>query len=360
MSIQKQRDPFFDNARFILVVLVVFGHFLSGVRNDHPFLYELNNFLSLLRMPALIIMTGFLSKGFNRDGYIEKITKRILVPYLIFQVVFAYYYYNLYEYSVFKYDLLSPQYTLWFLLALFVWNLLLFVFTRIKYPLLWAVIIGVFIGYSDGSGHYMAIHRMFTFFPFFLLGFYMKKEHFEWVKRPAAKLVGVVLIVVVWFAMIAIFELPEARTWVLGNRNYNAMGYIRWDIGIVRLMLYVMSLAVGFAFLTFVPKKKTFFTHLGMRTAYIYILHGAIVRTLYHNNYLPENFTTVDYLLLPVYSLGLALILGSKPVNVVMKPLIEGKIVDYIFYPFRKIADYLKAPLAKYKNKVKTRLEKVS
>ncbi|MCT8140329.1 acyltransferase family protein [Anaerobacillus sp. CMMVII] len=360
MSIKKERDPFFDNARFILVVLVVFGHFISPVRTDHPVIYEINNFLSLFRMPALIILTGFLSKGFLRDGYIEKITKRILIPFFIFQVAYAYYYHYLYERtSTLNYDLLSPQYTLWFLLALFVWNLLLFVFTRIKYPLLYAVIIGVFIGYSDGAGHYFAIHRIFTFFPFFLLGFYMKKEHFEWVKRPMAKVVGAVLLVGVWIAIEQLFTLQEARAWVLGNANYTKMGYIRWDIGLGRLMMYALSLSVAFAFLAFVPKKKTFFTHLGTRTAYIYILHGGIVRTVYEK-YLPDQFTTVDYWMLPLYALALALILGSKPVNVVMKPFIEGKIVDYIFYPFRKIGAYLQEPIARQKTKLKEKMNKAA
>ncbi|MDQ0352386.1 fucose 4-O-acetylase-like acetyltransferase [Alkalibacillus filiformis] len=337
MKHEKTRDPFIDNARFILVALVVAGHFFSPIRNDYQIIYDLNNILGLFRMPALIILTGFLSKGFMKPGYIEKITKKILIPYLVFQFAVGAYYYWLFDYSTLNIDFLRPQYTLWFLLSLFIWNLLLFVFTRIKYPLLIAVVIGVLIGYSDGAGHYLSIHRTFVFFPFFLIGFYMRKEHFEFFKVPSAKIYGLIGFVVVWFALGYFFTPGEALTWIQGRTPYEEMGYIRWDIGLGRLLIYALSLIIGFAFLTFVPKNKTFFTHLGIRTAYIYILHAAVIRTLYEF-YLDDWVNELwHYFAILLFSFILALILGSKPVVWLTKPFIEGKIVDYILFPLRKV-----------------------
>ncbi|WP_078548759.1 hypothetical protein [Litchfieldia alkalitelluris] len=45
------RDPYIDNARFILVTLVVFGHLISPYRNENEIVYVINNFLASFRMP---------------------------------------------------------------------------------------------------------------------------------------------------------------------------------------------------------------------------------------------------------------------------------------------------------------------
>lgn len=331
----KERDPFYDNARFILVFLVVLGHFIVQVKHHHWLIFEFNNFLSLIRMPALVVITGFLSKGFNRPGYIEKNVKAILVPYLLFQIIFAYYYYILYDKSIFTYDFFQPQFSLWFIFSLFMWKMLLFIFTRLTHPLIWAFVFGIGIGYVESAGHYMNIQRTFTYFPYFLLGFYLKKEQFEIVKKKSSKLIGIVIVMIVWF-LVSQIPAAEVQSWLAANRSYVANGHEEWYSGLKRAMFYSFSLLVGFAFLSFVPKKKTLFTKLGRKTAYIYILHGAIVKTLYVHYIRPDEFNSIwDYIQLPVYAVLLVLILSSKPVTWLMRPLIEGKIVDYCALPFK-------------------------
>lgn len=334
----KQRDPFFDNARFLLVFLVVLGHFIAPIRSDYTFLKEANNFIGLFRMPALILITGYFAKSLNKPGFIEKITKKILVPYLIFQFFTGFYYYHLYGYTTLNVDFLTPQYTLWFMLSLFIWNMLLFIFTKIKYPLFFAILTGVLIGYSDNAGHFLTIQRTFTLFPFFLIGFYLKKEHFDLLKIPKVKIISAVGLVFVWLAFNNLFDPSEAERWVSGNFSYNAMGYIRFDIGLLQLIVYALSLIGGLAFLTFVPKKKTFFTSLGTKTAYIYILHAFIIRTFYEYYFtdLLENSTWQIYMI-PLYVFILMIILASKPIVLLMRPFIEGRIVDYMMKPCRMI-----------------------
>lgn len=332
----KERDPFFDNARFLLVFLVVLGHFVSPIRSDYLLLQEVNNFIGLFRMPALILVTGYFAKSFNKPGYIEKITKKILVPYLIFQFFIGLYYYNLYDYSVFNFDFLQPQYTLWYMLSLFIWNMLLFIFTKIKYPLLFAVLIGVLIGYSENAGGYLSIQRTLTFFPFFLIGFYLKKEHFGLLKLPKAKIISAVVLVFVWWSFYNLFDTAEAERWITGVYSYSAMNYIRFDIGLVQLIVYALSLLGGIAFLTFIPKRKTFFTSLGTKTAYIYILHAVIIRTFYEYYFadMIQNSNWHMYMV-PLYALVLTLVLGSKPIVFLTRPFIEGKIIDYLMKPLR-------------------------
>ncbi|WP_335871373.1 acyltransferase family protein [Bacillus sp. 2205SS5-2] len=178
------RDPFLDNSRFLLVLIVVFGHLISPFKENHEFIYSLNNFLSSFRMPALIMITGFFSKKFYKAGYIEKITIRLLIPFLIFQF---FYKYN----ASLSINWFSPSFGLWFLLSVYSWNLLLFVFTRLKQPIIFSIIIGVGIGLVDSAGHYISVSRTFFFFPFFLMGYYADQAHVEWIKTSKAKMVSI-------------------------------------------------------------------------------------------------------------------------------------------------------------------------
>src|SRR5690625_4229938 len=46
------RDPWLDNARFILIALVVFGHMLEPLADAHPWLQTCYRFVYAFHMPA--------------------------------------------------------------------------------------------------------------------------------------------------------------------------------------------------------------------------------------------------------------------------------------------------------------------
>ncbi|MEM5595768.1 acyltransferase family protein [Niallia circulans] len=59
----KQRDYYFDNAKFILIFFVVFGHFIQSFINDNQNIYTLYKVIYTFHMPAFILISGFLPKG---------------------------------------------------------------------------------------------------------------------------------------------------------------------------------------------------------------------------------------------------------------------------------------------------------
>jgi fucose 4-O-acetylase-like acetyltransferase len=91
----KERDYYFDNAKFLLIFLVVFGHLISPVKDQSELVYTIYNFIYTFHMPAFILISGYFTKGFFKKGYLRKILKKVLIPYIIFQVVYSFYYYNL-------------------------------------------------------------------------------------------------------------------------------------------------------------------------------------------------------------------------------------------------------------------------
>src|SRR3954453_4538382 len=107
-----QRTFYFDNAKFILIFFVVFGHMLRSFIEDHETIYTIYKVIYSFHMPAFILVSGFFAKGFYQKGYIIKITKKLILPYLIFQLIYTVYYYLLYERTAITVDLLDPQWSL--------------------------------------------------------------------------------------------------------------------------------------------------------------------------------------------------------------------------------------------------------
>src|SRR5699024_1470560 len=85
-------------------------------------------------------------------------------PYLIFQLIYTGYYYLLGK-SNFQNDLFDPQWSLWFLLSLFFWHLLLILFKKIPafLSISIAIIIGLLIGYIDDVGSAFSLLKTFCF-----------------------------------------------------------------------------------------------------------------------------------------------------------------------------------------------------
>src|SRR5690625_7982549 len=59
----RQRDPYFDNVRAVLITFVVIGHALEGMSSnlgDAVYLW-----IYSFHMPAFVIVTGYLSKTYR-------------------------------------------------------------------------------------------------------------------------------------------------------------------------------------------------------------------------------------------------------------------------------------------------------
>ena len=80
-----QRNYFIDNAKFLLMVLVVVGHF--GLKQFYlPQIKHITYFIYVFHMPCFIFISGFLAKRMNVGGKlrIEKIIT-IIFLYILFK-----------------------------------------------------------------------------------------------------------------------------------------------------------------------------------------------------------------------------------------------------------------------------------
>lgn len=316
--LDKPRDPFIDNARLILVFLVVFGHLISPFKDNNEIIYFINNFVASFRMPALIMISGFFSKRFNKEGYIEKITVKLFVPYLIFQFLYS----SDFTLSI---NWFNPSMGLWFLLSIYCWNLMLFIFTRLKHPILVSIITGIGIGLINDAGHYLSISRTFVFFPFFLLGVYTTKSQLDLFKRGRVKVISIVSIAISLFVLNFI-PTSVARGMLLGRSSFDSLELTNFEGIFLRILFYLIMILGILSFMPWVSKKKSIFTFYGQKTAYIYLLHLVFIGLLYETSWF-KGYDIWKFFISPVIAFCISTFVCSKTVIIITRPFIEGAVV---------------------------------
>lgn len=283
---KKERDHYFDNARFFLIVLVVFGHLLRSFINESHFLQALYMFIYSFHMPAFVLISGYFAKGIHKPGYIMKVTKKLLIPYIIFQSFYAFYYYFIDDVNTVDLNPFDPQWAMWFLLSLFSWQLMLYVIKDFNpyITLLISFIVGIGVGYFDFINNTLSLSRTFVFFPLFLIGYYAQPAHFSYVrnKRYLPLSIGM-LVVVFMFYLLTDFNFE----WLFGSKPYVKLEHEASDIysGMKRLIIYLIILISTISFLNIVPNRKLPLTYIGSRTMFIYLLHGLFIGLFRANNW---------------------------------------------------------------------------
>lgn len=324
MAADTSRSKFFDNAKFILIFLVVFGHMISPLKEHDKILFTIYTVIYLFHMPAFIFISGYFAKGFRKKGYLQKSFQKILLPYFLFQIIYSVVYYLIGKEETIEFDFLQPHWSLWFLLSLFFWNLMLYAFARLKWKGFFiAVILGIGIGYVDEVGSFLSLSRTFVFFPYFLLGFLFNGEQLKNVIRTKYSVPIGILILTLTLMIFGSDISKESVSWLLGDESYQTMGGEQLTDGLWRGIQYAFTIIVIFGFFSLIPSGQYRITKIGERTLYVYLLHGFIIKTI--QSVLPDIFLENYFFLLSV-SLIVCLTLGSFLIKKYTQPLIELKL----------------------------------
>lgn len=298
--ITKTRDYYFDNAKFILIFLVVLGHCIRPFTTSNELMYSLYGWIFFFHMPAFILISGYFAKNFRKPGHYKKLVIKLLLPYVAFETLYALLV-SLLSDKKFELTLFSPYWIMWFLLSLFCWQLLLLVITKCPFPFLLSILIAVAAGYFDSFSKDFSLLRTFTFFPFFLAGYLLQKQHFDYLKTTKVRIASVLFLTGL-FAYIHVFHNISFR-WLWASRPYSYYGYEGIEAASYRLIYFVVMFGACAAFFSLVISQKTLFSKLGIYTLYTYLLHGFFIRFfMYKQPILKEIETIWDFLLLLGFS----------------------------------------------------------
>ncbi|MFC2948961.1 acyltransferase family protein [Virgibacillus sediminis] len=317
-----ERNAFFDNAKVLLIFLVVFGHIIQPFTSESQGMNTLYLWIYTFHMPAFILLSGFFAKGYGNKGYVMKLAKKLLLPYFIFQTLYTGYFFLIGNDDWLN-GLFYPHWSLWFLFSLFCWHMLLYWFKKIPAPLsiLLAVQIGLIVGYFGDIGHTFSLSRTFVFFPFFLTGYWTSEKQIMQVKRQGVKIASIGIMAIV---AVAIYFAPDFSSgWLLASKSYGQLGAAEAG-GLFRFVVYVTAVLMTISVLAWVPKHHTWYTDIGTRTLYVYLLHGFFIQFFRAADLFKVN-NVFDVLGLAAISALIVLLLSSRPIVGLWQPMIEGK-----------------------------------
>jgi fucose 4-O-acetylase-like acetyltransferase len=274
----KHRDAFFDNAKYLAIVFVAMGHAWEPLTDHSRAAEALYMVVYTFHMPAFILISGYFSRSFDmRADRLQRLVTGIAVPYILFEVA----------YSLFKkvadddpshpISLLDPWYLTWFLVALFVWRLTTPLWKVVRWPLPLALAIAVLASVSPDIGDDLDLQRVLQFLPFFVIGLLMKPEHFQLMRRREVRILSVpafacALVVAYWAG-------PRMTSaWFYHRDSAQELGVPWWAGAVMTLALFGCSLVLTACFLSWVPRRKMWFTVLGAGTLYGYLLHGFLAK----------------------------------------------------------------------------------
>lgn len=279
------RDPFLDNARAILITLVVIGHVLNSA--DSYLGGALETWIYAFHMPAFVAISGYLSRSYrNEPRQISRILSALLVPYLILQGLHATLRVII-KGDDFSLDLWEPSWTLWFLLALFIWRLTAPIFKILRFPVIFAVVISIVTPLEPDLDQTMSWGRVLSFLPFFVLGLMTRPEHLERLRAFRFKFLG--YLVLGGGLVLSFFSHDLFRVSIF----HMSTSYAEHDSGNLagvfgRILVLTVGIVALISVLLITPQRRYWWTDIGKNSLTVYLLHGMILLPMRYSDFLEE------------------------------------------------------------------------
>lgn len=332
----KERYYLLDNAKIALILLIIFGHLIElniGKSITYKAIYLT---IYSFHIPMFVFISGVLSKGQISSAYIKRNISGLIIPLLVFQVL-----YEILELMVHgslsaHTTNLQPYWILWYLISLFTWRLMLSAFIALRYPIFLSTLIAIIAGYSSCTGYYLGISRTLTFFPIFLVGYYFGPDLFNKLKFRGSNILFMTVLASVFFVFV--FNHDINHRWMYGSYAYPNLGHKEWYAGIYRLALYSISLAVGLSFVGLLPFGQKSISRFGKNTLFIYLWHGVYVKLLMWNGVLKYIYSLNE-----AFSLILLAFISSAIFLLISSDIVARFTNRYLFRPVAKLLISLKS-----------------
>ncbi|WP_258060219.1 acyltransferase family protein [Rathayibacter rathayi] len=342
----QRRVPLWDNARFLCVTLVVVGYGIQRLtaHSDTSLIVYLT--IYAFHMPAFAIISGYFSQGGAPSARVmRRVLTDILLPYLIMETIWT-----LVQFLVEgkqEFNPTTPSWTLWFLLALGIFRLVLPSLALLRWPLLISVVLAVGVSYYDNSDSTFSLARAIGILPFFVFGWRIRGFALggrcvveRWLAQPPARVLGTRIAAVLLFAVAAVvmtvnieaFRAADLRFWFFYDRPYDALGETQWWAGLVRLTLMAAAVVLSLALFALVPRRRTPLTAWGQSTMYVYLLHSFVLYPLRESGVLSHTESMLALVLMVLFCIGVSIALSLGWTRSVFHRLVQPR-AAWLFAP---------------------------
>lgn len=278
----KERDYMFDTFRGLLMLSIPMSHFTKMSGNLYSELYLGGGFpqdslggwvyitINVFVMQAFMFLSGYFSKKPDRAR--ETAFSTFMWPYLVWTTV--YWGVRFFFFGNAHLEYLYPPFALWFLFALFFYRYFLKDMVKFQWLLPLSLIMYLAAGQIEEFGDFMALGRMVSYFPFFLLGYYCSKERLAWIQQlKKHKIILAVWGIVLVLISVALCKFGPNVGWYLLRESVDSFKFPWWYDTLGRIGIFFLSSAWIIWMVNVLPSKKNFISFVGMNTMPVYIFH---------------------------------------------------------------------------------------
>lgn len=292
-------------------------------------------------MPLFIFISGFFSKNTMQEK--KKVFKKAIYYFTLF-LAYKFFIFVLSSFFNKKLPIFLPfseSGIPWFILASSIWLILFYYLKDIKlFPLfITSILVGSLIGYDKTTQDFLCWSRVLIFLPFFVIGYHLtqsKIDNFLEQKKHFRFFALAILIVSAFLIYKNIGYIYKYRGYFTARNPFNFL--VNGQYGyLVRFITTAISFYFMYLFLLLIPKKKTFFSHIGAKTLQIYFWHYPVLYSMnklkildfFRTNSAPTFF----YFILIVFAIILTFILSLNIFSYPLKLLERGvvKFIDLIY-----------------------------
>jgi fucose 4-O-acetylase-like acetyltransferase len=321
------RDPYFDNAKALLVCLVVIGHL-----NDYWGLEGLSlaggHFIYTFHMAAFTFLAGLFSRSFDTSPRrVRALVADLLIPYVIVEIAIT-----LLRWAIsgeLVTTILEPRFGLWFLVALFSWRLATPILRLLRWPLPIAIVISLTSGFDVWGGRVLSMGRILAFLPFFVAGVMLDDARLarlkEVLRRRGWRIAAVCALLLIAAACF-VWRNRIERPWFEMSPPF-ATDQLWLDFA-MRPVVLALGAVGGLAFLALAPATRCWLTVIGENSLVVYLVHLPIAYVAQRWAPIPEAVTALPgsytpLLLAAVLGVTLTALLGNRPVANVLRKVIS-------------------------------------
>ncbi|MCF0134279.1 MAG: acyltransferase family protein [Blautia sp.] len=275
----KERVALWDNLKFLMITLVVIGHFIDCLTKYSDFYKGLFLFIYAFHMPVFLFISGM----FHSNKNIKQRILFFLSVGFLQKIVFAMLYAFLLQEEL-EFSLLSDAGIPWFMFVLAIYTVLLYLLRNQNkmYILAAAIVLSCFAGLDQSVGDFLYLSRTIVFFPFYLAGDMVKSEDVIAVKEKYKWLPLVSLAVLVLWGLVCYSRLEEIYPlrYLFTGRHPFPEQFLQ--IGpAARLVCYFISSLTGAAFVFLVPNRRIpLVSDMGTHSIDVYFWHWGIILLL--------------------------------------------------------------------------------
>lgn len=329
------RDPWFDNMRWLAGSLVVVIHFTGALATDTP-PGEVGNLVDWFhsafypfRLPLFALLVGYFSHVEPNAHHYNSLIRTIVLP--VAAISLLHLLLTLWQSGEWRFDPVAAQYTLWFMYGVILWRAAAPYIMRLRTPFILSIVFSLVSGIY-ASLWVFGLYSVTGLTPFFVLGLLMRRNDSWLRRRTPLKTTAALLVLVAWFVGVTIMHLrgllDRALLGMTQSYESEVMPGIAYEMG-TRLLLLTVSGIAMFAALYLAPRRHLpIISYVGAGGFTIYLLHGLVIRLI--NLIQPSPLALAEewwqMLLQIAGGFVLALILGSKPVRWLVRPIVRPKV----------------------------------